>query len=68
MALSKPRQHIVTESDEAEHALNEHAKIPRDSIHALGCTIAWTDLPPVLDGARFLAALHAAGTHCSFIR
>ena len=61
MALSKPRQHILTKSDEAEHALNEHAKVPRDSIRALGCTIAWAEFPSVLDGARRIAGMHGEG-------
>src|SRR5581483_6023321 len=31
IALAKPRQHILTKSEEAEYALNEHAKARRDS-------------------------------------
>lgn len=59
LALAKPRQHILTKSEDAEHALDEHAKIPRDSIRALGCTIPWAEFPTVLDGARSLARLHS---------
>ena len=61
VALAKPRQHILTKSEEAERALNEHAKVPRDSIHALGCTIPWSEFPSVLDGARRMAVLLAEG-------
>jgi CRISPR/Cas system CSM-associated protein Csm2 small subunit len=61
VALAKPRQHILTKSDEAERALNEHAKISRDSIHALGCTIPWTEFPTVLEGARRLTGMHGEG-------
>ncbi|HXM45355.1 MAG TPA: hypothetical protein VN924_29230 [Bryobacteraceae bacterium] len=61
VALAKPRQHILTKSDEAERALDEQAKIPRDSIHALGSTIAWSEFAHVLEEARRLAGLHATG-------
>ncbi len=61
VALAKPRQHILTKSEEAEHALNEHAKSPRDSICALGCTISWPEFDRVLDFARRVAAMHADG-------
>lgn len=59
VALAKPRQHILTKSEEAERALNEHAKGSRDSIHSLGCTISWSEFDEVLAGARRLAAMHA---------
>jgi hypothetical protein len=59
VALAKPRQHILTKSEEAEHLLNEHAKGPRDSIHALGCTIQWAEFAQVLECARRLAVMHA---------
>ncbi|MGD0778402.1 MAG: hypothetical protein ABSC05_36945 [Candidatus Solibacter sp.] len=59
VALAKPRQHILTKAEEAEHALNEHAKVPRDSIHALGCTIPWAEFDGVLESARALAAMYA---------
>lgn len=59
VALAKPRQHILTKSEDAKRALNEHAKVPRDSIHALGCTIPWSEFPSVLDGSRRMAALYA---------
>jgi CRISPR-associated protein Csm1 len=61
VALAKPRQHILTKSEEAERALNEHAKASRDSIHALGCTIPWSEFPAVLEGARRMASLLAEG-------
>lgn len=59
VALAKPRQHILTKAEEAEYALNEHAKGPRDSIHALGCTISWAEFDEALAGARRLASLYA---------
>jgi CRISPR-associated protein Csm1 len=59
IALAKPRQHILSKSEEAEHALNEHAKGPRDSIHALGATIPWSEFDDVRAGAGQLAAMHA---------
>jgi CRISPR-associated protein Csm1 len=58
MALAKPRQHILTKSEEAEYALNEHAKSLRDSIHALGCTIPWTEFDGALTVARNLTEMH----------
>lgn len=61
LALAKPRQHILTKSEEAEQMLNESAKLQRDSICALGCTITWTDFPHVLNGAKRMASLAAAG-------
>jgi len=61
VALAKPRQHILTKSDEAGHALDEQAKIPRDSIHALGSTLAWSEFADVLAEAGRLAGLHATG-------
>jgi len=61
VALAKPRQHILTKSEEAAHALDECAKIPRDSIHAFGSTIPWSKFDEVLKCARRLAELHAAG-------
>jgi CRISPR-associated protein Csm1 len=59
VALAKPRQHILTKSDDAEHALSEHAKGPRDSIRVLGCTMPWPEFDEALAGARRLAAMHA---------
>jgi CRISPR-associated protein Csm1 len=59
IALAKPRQHILTKSEEAEDALNEQAKGARDSIHALGCTIPWSEFDPVREAAGRLAALYA---------
>jgi len=61
IALAKPRQHILTKSEEAKEALEERAKDPRDSIHALGSTIPWSEFTDVLASARQLAELHAAG-------
>jgi CRISPR-associated protein Csm1 len=61
VALAKPRQHILTKSEEAAYALDECAKIPRDSIHALGSTIPWSRFDEVLKCARQLAEFHAAG-------
>jgi len=61
VALARPRQHILTKSEEAARALDECAKIPRDSIHALGSTIAWSRFDEVLKCARQLAELRAAG-------
>ncbi len=58
---NQARQHILTKSDEAADALDEHAKIPRDSIHALGATIPWAKFDEVLKCARQLAEFHAAG-------
>lgn len=61
VALARPRQHILTKSDEAGHALDEQAKIARDSIHALGSTLAWSEFADVLAEAGRLAGLHATG-------
>jgi CRISPR-associated protein Csm1 len=58
VALAKPRQHILTKSEEAEAALNEHAKASRDNIYALGCTISWKEFENVLEMARRLAEMH----------
>lgn len=59
VALAKPRQHILTKSEEAERGLNEYAERSRDSIHALGCTMPWQEFEDVLGVARRLAAMHA---------
>jgi hypothetical protein len=61
VALAKPRQHILTKSEEAEHALDQAKGPPRDSIHALGITIPWGEFAGVLEGAHRLADLHADG-------
>jgi CRISPR-associated protein Csm1 len=61
VALAKKKQHILTKSDEAEHALNEHAKRGRDSIHALGATMRWPDFDQALQAGRTLADFHARG-------
>ena len=61
IALAKPRQHILTKSEEAEQLLNEGAKLNRDSICALGCTMPWNDFSRVLIGAKRMAGLAAAG-------
>jgi CRISPR-associated protein Csm1 len=61
IALAKPRQHILSKSEEAEHALNTHAKRLRNSIHALGCTIPWPEFTSVLARAKQLAEFHAKG-------
>lgn len=60
VALAKPRQHILTKSEEAAHALDDEAKTARDSIHALGDTIPWEEFDEVYAGAQQLARLHAA--------
>jgi CRISPR-associated protein Csm1 len=61
VALAKPRQHILTKSDEAERALDHEAKEERDSICALGATIRWSEFDEVYRAACQLAELHAAG-------
>jgi len=59
VALAKPRQHILTKSDEAEHLLNAFAKTGRDSIHALGQTMTWAEYTKALDLSKQLAQMHA---------
>jgi len=59
VALAKPRQHILTKSDEAEHLLNAFAKTGRDSIHALGQTLTWAEYTKALDLGKQLAQMHA---------
>jgi CRISPR-associated protein Csm1 len=59
VALAKPRQHILSKSEQAKDALDEEAKKHRDSIHALGCTVPWPQFAAVLDIARQLAQFHA---------
>ncbi len=61
MALAKKKQHILTKSDEAEHALNAYAKGERDSIHALGATMRWPDFDQALNTGQKLAELRARG-------
>jgi CRISPR-associated protein Csm1 len=62
IALAKPREHILTKSEEAMSALDDEAKDKgRDRIHALGATIKWSDFEGVYAGAQQLAALHATG-------
>jgi CRISPR-associated protein Csm1 len=61
MALAKRKQHILTKSDEAQDALNEHAKKERDSIHALGATMRWSEFDKALDIGQKLAGFHARG-------
>lgn len=61
VALAKPRQHILTKSEEAEHALNDQAKRQRDSIHVLGATIPFSQFADALGFARELAELVAKG-------
>jgi CRISPR-associated protein Csm1 len=58
LALAKPRQHILSKSEEAEDALNE-AKALRDSFHGLGATIPWSEFDDAYACARELAKLHA---------
>ena len=60
LALAKPRQHILTKSEEAERALNDHAKIPRDSIDALGSTVSWSEFGEVHALANRVAELHSS--------
>jgi CRISPR-associated protein Csm1 len=60
VALARPREHILTKSEEAEEAIHR-AKVTRDSIHALGATIPFADFSRVLSCARNLARLHGAG-------
>lgn len=62
VALAKPREHILTKSEEAELVLNDHAKGPRDSIHVLGTTIPFSDLDVALECARKVVAMINAGT------
>jgi len=59
VSLAKKKQHILTKSDEAEHALNAHAKAERDSIHALGATMRWPQYEKALKAGQELAELHA---------
>ena len=61
VVLSKPRQHILSKSEEAEHALNVNAKRCRDSIYALGTTLTWNEFEIALQGAKELARFHADG-------
>jgi len=58
VALAKKKQHILTKSDEADHALNTNAKSERDSIHALGATMRWDKFEKALEVGRTLAELH----------
>ncbi|MBV8847201.1 MAG: hypothetical protein JO307_30695 [Bryobacterales bacterium] len=59
-ALAKPRQHILTKSEEAKDALDQ-AKEHRDSIHALGATISWSDFDEVYASGDKLAKFHTSG-------
>jgi CRISPR-associated protein Csm1 len=59
LALAKKRQHILTKSEEAEEALNGHAKEARDSIHALGATMSWPEYERAFEFAGKLAGFHA---------
>jgi CRISPR-associated protein Csm1 len=59
IALAKPRQHILSKSEQAKDALDGEAKKNRNSIHALGCTIPWPQFDAVLDAASQLAQFHA---------
>jgi CRISPR-associated protein Csm1 len=62
LALSKPREHILTKSDEAEHLLRQlKEEGPRASIAALGCRIPWGDFGGLLETARTLTAWHEEG-------
>jgi CRISPR/Cas system-associated protein Cas10 (large subunit of type III CRISPR-Cas system) len=61
LALAKPRQHILTKSEEAASALDDEAKKERDSIHALGETISWQEFEAVYAAAKQLEALHGTG-------
>lgn len=60
VALAKPSHHILTKSEESEGALNDHAKIPRDSIHALGSTISWAEFGEVHALANRVTELHSS--------
>jgi CRISPR-associated protein Csm1 len=60
LALGRPREHILTKSEEAARALEE-AKITRDSIHTLGETIGWEEFDRAYKGALELSKLHEAG-------
>jgi len=60
LALAKPRQHILSKSEEAAHALTE-AKAQRDSFHGLGATMPWSEFDDAYACARELAKLHAEG-------
>jgi len=61
VALAKRKQHILTKSDEAEHALSAYAKRGRNSIHALGATMRWPDFDNALEAGQKLADLRARG-------
>jgi CRISPR-associated protein Csm1 len=61
VALAKRKQHILTKSDESEHALNTYAKGERDSIHALGTTMRWDDFDKALCVGHKLAQFRAQG-------
>ncbi len=62
IALAKPRQHILSKSDEAARALDDEAKEKgRNRIHALGATIEWGEFEGVYAAAQHLAALHGTG-------
>ena len=60
IALAKPKQHILTKSEEAAMALNEHAK-KRDgkaSIRILGETFSWQEFRGVLQAAQKMTKWH----------
>jgi len=61
VALAKKKQHILTKSDEAEHALTAYAKGERDSIRALGATMHWPHFDQALKAGQKLAELRARG-------
>jgi CRISPR-associated protein Csm1 len=68
LALAKPREHILTKSDEAENHLHE-AKKTRNCLHALSTELSWGDLPNLLRSAQQLTAWHSAGSlTSSFLR
>jgi CRISPR-associated protein Csm1 len=57
VSLSRPKQHILSKSEEAEQALRD-AKKTRRSIHALGETMTWNEFAEVLPQARQVADWH----------
>jgi len=63
IALSKPKQHILSKSEEAESGLNEHAKMKpgKKSIHVLGETFSWTEFHGVLQAAYRVAGWYERG-------
>jgi hypothetical protein len=63
LTLSKPKEHILTKSEEAEIALNEHAKKRegKAAIRVFGETFNWQEFPGVLRAAKNVTAWYERG-------